>query len=232
MARLPRLTVPGQVHHIVLNAATGRQIVRDKADCDSLRECLKEAIEREEALLHAYCIVPHQVRLMLTPASGSGLSRVMQDLGRRYVRRFNHRHGETGSPWGGRFRSTIVEMGQPVLECLVANDLLPVKLGLCQRPDEHAEGSYRAYAGLDQDRALSPPQAYWALGNTPFAREAAYAEMVREGNSQRTTEVIEDAVMHGWPYGSPSFLEQLQDQTDRRLMRLTPGRPRRPSGKA
>lgn len=232
MARLPRLTIPGQVHHILLNAATGRQIVRDSSDGETFRECLDEAMRREGVQLNAYCVVPSQVRLMLTPDSDIALSRVMQDLGRRYVRRFNHRHAESGSPWEGRFRSTIVEMGKPLLECMVANDLLPVNLGLCQQPQEHLNSSYRAYAGLTQDRTLSPPQAYWGLGNTPFAREAAYAEMVREGNGQRTAKVIEDAVLHGWPYGTPAFLEHLQELTDRRLTRLKPGRPRTVSGSA
>jgi hypothetical protein len=60
---------------------------------------------------------------------------------------------------------------------------------------------------------LSPHAAYWALGNTPFAREAAYASMLQEGQSQQVERLLADAALSGWALGSPEFVQGLQQQT-------------------
>ena len=75
------------------------------------------------------------------------------------------------------------------------------------------------------DRHLTPHPVYWALGNTPFAREAAYAEWVRTGLGAQQQKAITDASLHGWALGDERFTEELQKQTARRVSRAARGRP-------
>jgi putative transposase len=79
--------------------------------------------------------------------------------------------------------------------------------------------------GQVQDKRLAPHAVYWALGNTPFAREAAYAEKVGEGLSEAQVQSIEAAVLHGWALGDPGFVAGIQQQTSRRVSKARPGRP-------
>ena len=69
-----------------------------------------------------------------------------------------------------------------------------------------------------------PPQ-YWALGNTPFAREAAYRTLLVQGCDARAQAALADAALKGWALGSETFVAALQQGTERRLQKGKPGRP-------
>jgi putative transposase len=66
---------------------------------------------------------------------------------------------------------------------------------------------------------------YWGLGNTPFAREAAYAEMVQAGIQADQQRALTDATLSGWALGDAKFIAGLKVQTLRRLSKGKAGRP-------
>ncbi|MBX9818973.1 MAG: transposase, partial [Burkholderiaceae bacterium] len=78
------------------------------------------------------------------------------------------------------------------------------------------------------DKLLTPHPLVWSLGNTPFAREAAYAELVQAGLTSVQQSALTEAVLHGWALGAPEFLDALQKKTPRRVIKSTPGRPQKP----
>jgi putative transposase len=151
----------------------------------------------------------------------------MQGVGRDYVRAFNRRHGRSGTLWEGRYRSTLVQAERHLLPCMVFIDLDPVREGLCAEAAQHAWSSHRHHTGLAQDRGLTPHAMYWALGNTPFAREAAYAELVRTGLHAQQMGAIAEALWHGWVLGDAGYLATLARDTDRRLSPARAGRPKK-----
>lgn len=79
---------------------------------------------------------------------------------------------------------------------------------------------------------MSPHALSWGLGNTPFAREQAYAQRVEAGVSAAQQQALVDSALHGWALGDAAFLAALQKQTPRRLSRGQPGRPRRQPAQA
>ena len=119
--------------------------------------------------------------LLATPSTSEGLPQWMQAVGRRYVRYFNDRHGRTGTLWEGRYRSTLIQTDRYLLACMAYIDLNPVRAGMVADARDYPWSSHGHYAGLRHDRLITPHPLYWTLGNTPFAREAAYAELVRAG---------------------------------------------------
>lgn len=226
MARLPRLAVPGHPHHILLRGNAGQPIVRDDADRSLLLQLWGDYAQAYRVALHAWVLLDDQVQLLATPEDDA-LSQWMQAIGRRYVRYFNDRHGRTGTLWEGRYRSTVLERERYLLACMVHMDLQPVASGMVARPADHRWSSHAHYAGAAFDRLVTPPAEYWALGNTPFAREAAYAELVHRGIGGATEAALVDATRNGWALGSEAFLQTLQGQTERRLHRVKAGRPRK-----
>jgi putative transposase len=66
---------------------------------------------------------------------------------------------------------------------------------------------------------------YWGLGNTPFAREAAYAEMVHAGIQADQQRALTDATLSGWALGDSKFIAGLKAETPRRLSKGKAGRP-------
>lgn len=225
MARLPRLSVPAYPHHVIQRGNNGQPIFQTDADRRRMLELLEEYARQFEVAVHAYVLMDNHFHLLLTPRTGDGLPRLMQAVGRRYVRYFNDSHGRTGTLWEGRYKSTLIEAERHLLACMVYIDLNPVRAGLAAQARDYAWSSHGHYAGLRVERLLTPHPLYWQLGNTPFAREAAYAQLVQTGLSMQQQQALTESVLRGWALGGADFVAELQKKTERRLSKSSPGRP-------
>lgn len=229
MARLPRLTLAGYPHHVIQRGNNRQPIFLDAADREQMLGLLVEYARQYRVAIHAWVLMDNHLHLLATPETADGLPKLMQAVGRRYVRHFNDRHGRTGTLWEGRYRSTVVESERYLLACMVYIDLNPVRAGMVQQARDYPWSSHAHYVGLRQDRLVTPHPLFWALGNTPFAREAAYAELVHAGIAGRELAAVTDATLKGWALGGPAFVAGLQSLTERRVQPRRPGRPARPS---
>jgi putative transposase len=225
MARLPRLTVPGYPHHIIQRGNNRQAIFDDSADYEALLAMLDENAREFGVAIHAYVLMSNHFHLLATPETTEGIPRMMQAVGRRYVRRFNQKHARTGTLWEGRYKSTIIQAERYLLACMVYIDLNPVRAGLVAEPATYPWSSHPHYLGLRRDKLVSPHPLYWALGNTPFARDAAYAELVSAGISQKQKLDLSESALHGWALGEPDYVADLQRRTQRRVARGRAGRP-------
>lgn len=227
MARLPRLSLAGQVHHVLQRGNNRQPIFTNAEEHVAMLELLALACRSGGVELHAYVLMPNHFHLLLTPPEEGALSRALQAVGRSYVRRFNQAHGRSGTLWEGRYRSTLLQPERHLLACMAYFDLNPVRAGLVQGATDYPWSSHGHYAGLRHDAWLVPPPVYWALGNTPFAREAAYAKLVHEGVSSSEQDALTRSVLGGWVLGDDAFVRRLQPVAPRRLTRSQPGRPRK-----
>ncbi len=75
----------------------------------ALRPCLGEAARSYPVSVHAYVLMTNHVHLFMTPTSAAGTSRVMQTLGRRYVRYINPTYRRSGTLWEGRYHASLVQ---------------------------------------------------------------------------------------------------------------------------
>ena len=225
MARLPRLSVAAYPHHVIQRGNNRQAIFLTTADYQRMVQLLEEHARQCEVAIHAYVLMGNHFHLLVTPQTSDGLSRMMQAVGRRYVRYFNAAHGRSGTLWEGRYRSTLIEAGPYLLPCMVYMDLNPVRAGLVAQARDYPWSSHGHYAGLRVDRMVTPHPLYWGLGNTPFAREAAYAQLVQQGVSVQQQQELTDSTLRGWALGGPQFVAELQKKTERRLSKARPGRP-------
>jgi len=226
MARLPRLTIPGYPHHIIQRGNNRQAIFGDRADYELLLELIDEHARKQRVALHSYVLMSNHFHLLATPETAEGIPQMMQAVGRRYVRNYNLRHARTGTLWEGRYRSTLIQAERYLLACMVYIDLNPVRAGMLADPAEYPWSSHQHHVGRRNDRLVTPHPLYWALGNTPFAREQAYAELVRTGISQAQQQALTDSALRGWALGEPDYVADLQRRTDRRVVRSQAGRPR------
>lgn len=231
MARLPRLTVPGYPHHVIQRGNNRQQVFASADDYLAMLELLRENSRRFDVAVHAYVLMGNHFHLLATPGTDDGIPRMMQAIGRSYVRRFNDAHGRSGTLWEGRYRSTLIQTERYLLACMVYIDLNPVRAGLVAAPADYPWSSHGHYVGLRSEPLLTPHPLYWALGNTPFAREAAYAELVHAGLSQERQAALTESALRGWALGEPAFVADLQKRTARRVSRTAAGRPKRPAHK-
>lgn len=228
MARLPRLTLPGYPHHVIHRGNNRQAVFVDRQDREMLLESLVEQARACDVAVHAYVLMDNHFHLLATPRTAAGLPLLMQAVGRRYVRAFNQRHGRTGTLWEGRYRSTVLDPARYLLACMAYIDLNPVRAGLVADPAEYPWSSHAHALGLRPDRLVTPHALYWALGNTPFAREASYGALVQAGLAEQECRRITDATLSGWALGDADFAASLQAQTERRVTKAQAGRPRKP----
>lgn len=226
MARLPRLTVAGYPHHLIQRGNNRQAIFATSADYETLLALLDEHAHKAGVAIHAYVLMSNHFHLLATPETGEGIPQMMQAVGRRYVRYFNQRQVRTGTLWEGRYKSTLIQAERYLLACMAYVDLNPVRAGIAVEPGDYPWSSHGHYAGLRNDKLVSPHALYWDLGNTPFARDAAYAELVRAGISREQQRVLTESALRGWALGEADYVADLQKRTQRRVAKVQAGRPR------
>ena len=226
MARLPRLTVTGYPHHVILRGNNRQAIFHTPADRLHMLDLLAHHSAENTVQVHAYVLMDNHMHLLVTPQKDGGLPAMMQGVGRSYVRTFNALHGRTGTLWEGRYRSAVIQSERYLLACMVYIDLNPVRAGMVAQAVDHAWSSHAHYLGQRVDSLITPHPLFWELGNTPFDREAAYAELVQAGLGVNQQGALTDAALKGWALGEGEFLAELQAKTDRRPQKTKVGRPR------
>jgi putative transposase len=225
LARQPRLSVPGYPLHIIQRGNNRQDVFVDGEDRRIWLDLLHESAVAEQVAIHAYVLMSNHVHLLVTPQTPDGPSRMMQALGRLYVRGFNRRHARSGTLWEGRYRSTLIDTDAYLLACMAYIDLNPVRAGMVAAPADYLWSSHAHYAGLRRDAALTPHALYWALGNTPFAREQAYVQFIQNAPGSPAQTALGQAVHTRKALGGAGFIADLEKRTQRRL---TPGRAGRP----
>ena len=225
MARLPRLTVTDYPHHVILRGNNRQDIFKTPTDFERMHELLLIHSQEQQVEVHSYVFMSNHLHLLLTPRVNQALPKMMQAVGRSYVRYFNQKHGRTGTLWEGRYRATLIQAERYLLACMVYIDLNPVRAHMVEQPLDYRWSSHSQYVGPRSDRLVTPHALYWALGNTPFSREEAYAELVQAGVAREQQSALINATLKAWALGDDAFMQQLEGQTTRRLLKGKAGRP-------
>ena len=220
MARLPRLVVPGQAHYLILRAHSGLGVAGICADASDRSACLaalQEAAAAEQVQIHAYALLPTELQLLATPEQATGLSRLVQALGRRYGGAYNRRHGRRGTLWDGRYRCAVVEPGSTRLNALRLIDGLSSEPGVTSA-DHHTGGPRVAL--------LRDLPEIWVLGNTPFEREDALRTLLAQALPLAAAEHLRQSALGGWVVGSAGFAAAVAQSAARPARPRPRGRPR------
>ena len=225
MARLPRLTLAGYPHHIILLGNNRQAIFMDMADFQRMLALLQTHAIEQGVQVHAYVLMSNHLHLLLTPLQNDSLPKMMQAVGRAYVLYFNKRHGRSGTLWEGRYRSALIQTERYFLACMAYIDLNPVRACMVAQAADYPWSSHGHYIGRQNEAWLTPHPMYWEMGNTPFAREAAYAAMVQSGIDQKQQHALTSSTLSGWALGEDGFVAGLQKQTARRVNPAKAGRP-------
>lgn len=232
MARLPRLILPSQPHHVIQRGNNDQPVFQDAADYSAFLGWLRTGLKTFKVALHAYVLLPDRLQLLASPADEAGLGQLMQWLGRYYVPYFNQKYGRSGTLWQGRYKTSVLDPEHYLLLCSRYIELAPLAAGLAADPASYPWSSYAHHAGLRPDPLITDHRLYWALGNTPFEREAAYLALAEQTPDPQQIRVLEQAVLKGWPLGSDQFKQELERRLKRQVLPAKRGRPFKTAPKA
>lgn len=180
MPRRPRLITPGIPLHLVHRGNNRRDCFLTARDYRVYLLALEEYSRRYSVSIHAYVLMTNHIHLLVTPENRTGVSRMMQQIGRKYVSYFNDTHERTGTLWEGRFRSTVVLADEHLLACYRYIELNPVRASLVSNPAQYQWSSYRANALGHPSDIIRPRHEWIALGLNRSARSEKYRRLFQE----------------------------------------------------
>lgn len=101
MSRKPRFNLVGIPQHVIQRGNNREPCFYSEDDYYRYLADLKEAAHKNNCAIHAYVLMTNHVHLLVTPFSDHGVSHMMQDIGRKYVRYINHVYKRSGTLWEG-----------------------------------------------------------------------------------------------------------------------------------
>lgn len=227
MTRLPRIVLPGQPQLILQRGNGAEPIFRRECDYRFYLDSLDSAAQRYGGDVHAYVLMGDYVHLLITPHAEDSIARILQQVGRAFVRYLHHTYQCSGGLWDGRYKAAIVESERYLLACYRYIELAPVRDRQIVHPDDYPWSSSRAHVVGDADPWLCDHLQYQALGPTPGARREAYRALLNTPLDESSMAAIQSAMVSGWALGSEGFKTELIALLERRSATYALGARRR-----
>jgi putative transposase len=196
-------------------------------DCSTYRQSLQESSAAFGVHIHAYVLMTNHVHLLLTAQAPLAVSKMMQALGRRYVRYINGVYRRTGTLWEGRFKSSLIDTRRYLLTCYRYIELNPVRAAMVASPADYRWSSYAHNALGKTDYLVTPHSEYTALAESDNERCAAYLALFKEVIDTDELAAIRAHVEQERALGSLRFQAEIEAALARCVHVRGPGRPRR-----
>jgi len=180
-------------------------------DLRSYAHWLEEGAAKYNVAVNGWVFMTNHIHLLLTPSEELGISKLMQYIGRRYVRNFNHRYSRSGTLFGGRFKSCLVQNDRYALSCLRYIEMNPVRAGLAKDPGDYQWSSYRSHAFGTAMTMKTTHASYLGLGSNPNIRQSAYRELINEQLSTEVVAKIRHCTNTGLVLGNQDFRVQMEE---------------------
>lgn len=207
--------------HIVQRGNNRQHCFHVTRDYEVYLRWLEGSAKRYGVDVHAYVLMTNHVHLLVTPPSDSAPSRMMQQLGRKYVPYFNTRYQRSGTLWEGRFRSSLIETDHYLLGCYRYIELNPVRARMVSSPSSYQWSSYRTNAFGKPSPLITSHEVWDSLGNDPKERQENYRRLFDEKVDEQT---FRYGYRNGLPVGSGPWRNELKINYGIRIAVRRPGR--------
>ncbi len=194
MSRIARVVVPGVALHVRHRGHNRAACFFGDSDYAFYLRLLGQFSRESGCGVHAYCLMPNHVHLLLTPGTADSCALMMKRLAQCYTQHVNRAYERCGSLWEGRFRSCPVTSERYALACYRYVELNPVNAGMVKHPAQYRWSSYRTNAEGRADGFIEPHPAY------PGA--AAYRGLFEQDLEQSVVDDLRKATNSGFVVGS------------------------------
>ena len=144
MPRQARKESGSGIYHVMLRGVNRQVIFQDDEDRIRFLTVLKHVKADSGFRLHAFCLMPNHVHLLMEPA-GEPLGIIFKRIGVSYAGWYNKKYDRVGHLFQDRFRSENVETDRYYMTALRYILWNPVKAGMVPAPGMYRWSSYLAY---------------------------------------------------------------------------------------
>ncbi len=224
MARKLRVSYPGVAEHIIQRGNNRQVIFANTEDSCAYITWLKQYAKQHNVAIHAWVLMTNHVHLLCTPSTPTGISKMMQSLGRMYVLYFNRRYQRSGTLWEGRYKSCLIENETYFMQVCRYIELNPVRANMVNDPADYSWSSYQCNALGKRSSLLTEHPLYTGLGDSPIERQTAYRALFAHHIEGKLLDDIRQATHKGLALGSNKFKQEIETLTGLRVTEGTRGR--------
>ncbi|WP_019530437.1 transposase [Dasania marina] len=225
MARLPRICPLGIPQHVIQRGNNRQFCFAQEQDLALYANWLDDYAAEFGAQIHAWVFMTNHVHLLVTPTMPNAVSKMMQALGRRYVRYFNSEYDRTGTLWEGRFKSSLVQSETYLLQCQRYIEMNPVRALMVDDPAEYTWSSYQSHALGKTIKLHTPHEEYLKLAKDVETRQNRYRQLFKDHVDKNLMVDIREALNKGLALGNEKFKSDIEALCGRRLRPARMGRP-------
>ena len=216
MARMLRICPPGIPQHVIQRGNNRQVCFVTQKDFASYARWLNESSREYGVEIHAWVFMTNHVHLLATPKEHGTISRMMQKVGRHYVRYFNKTYRRSGTLWEGRFKSCVVDAEHYLLTCQRYIELNPVRANMVGHPADYRWSSFRCNGFGKMSKLWNPHEIYLRLGQSEPERCSAYRALFKTCMNETTLASIRESANKGLALGNDRFKDQVEALTGRR----------------
>lgn len=225
MPRRLRVSSPGIAEHIIQRGNNRQVIFGREDDMRAYINWLKEYSLKYKVAIHTWVLMTNHVHLLCTPSDSTGISNMMQSLGRMYVRYFNKTYERSGTLFEGRYRSCLVQSESYLLQLYRYIELNPVRANMVADPAMYSWSGHQCNASSRKSDLCTPHPLYLGLGKNEAERQHHYRSLFSGHTDGKLLQNIRDATNKGLALGSERFLADVHSLTGRLLKEGKRGRP-------
>ncbi|WP_445509077.1 REP-associated tyrosine transposase [Rossellomorea marisflavi] len=181
MPRPKRIWIPGGTYHITARGNRKSNLFRDKKDYQHYMALLRTALQRYPTDLHAYCLMPNHLHLILGTINHTP-TELIHYLHSVYARYFNHRYDYVGHLFQGRFYSKQIRNHKQLLDTSAYIHLNPVKANYTKLPEDYLWSSYGAFLAPSKSTIIHTDKILSLLGEDPHHKYQLFVETRRKIN--------------------------------------------------
>ena len=178
MARRPRVFAAGVLYHVIARGNQRQKTFTSDSDYQAYIERLARYRKKYDYKLHAYCLMPNHVHLLLE-SSEHPLAKLMQGLQQSYSQYFNLKHRKTGHVFEGRYKAILCQKDEYLLQLIRYIHLNPVRAGMVRTPERYRYSGDHAYLQGKATEMIDPAPVLSMLGG-----KQAYRRFVQDGLSE------------------------------------------------
>jgi putative transposase len=179
MAREQRVHFIGATYHVMMRGNNKQKIFFEDQHCQRFLMILRESIERFLCKIHAYCLMPNHVHLIVEVGEIC-LSTIMHNISLRYVHWFNRHHQRIGHLFQGRYKALLIQDDEYFLELCRYIHLNPVRAKLVNIAENYKWSSHSAYLGREKISWLTREHILRILQKQFVMQRVPYADFIQE----------------------------------------------------
>ena len=221
MPRIARVVIPGIPHHVTQRGNRQMDVFRSVSDRKLYLSLLTHYGQLHGLRVLAYCLMDNHVHLVLIPERAESLCLALKPLHLRYAQEYNHRTGQSGILWQGRYYSC--PLGERHTWAAIRYvERNPVRARIVTKAERYPWSSAAVHCALRADDLVSG----FPGGLAPVDDWSAW---LAERDDAEEVRLLRSATRTGRPLGDADFVRKLEKACGRILHSLGRGRPRKHS---